>query len=262
VSATESNNLEFFLGGHDLEMLVISDLIREVAPDRLHDKNLRWGARASDYETEIEACLSEGRTPVLIELENDLALDPACALVIVDHHGPRAGRDNPTSLHQVFDLLRLSAERWTRWMELVAANDRGYIPAMIDAGASRDELEEVRRLDRSAQGITDEEESLAEQSLKTVETLASGRLTVVRLPHSRTAAVTDRLDLGGTGYENLLVVSPSEVNFFGAGRLIQSLDRAFPGGWSGGALPERGFWGHPAVDSEKVISFLLSKLPA
>lgn len=262
VSVPESGNLEFFLGGRDLEMLVIRDLISEVAPDRLHDKNLSWGARASSYKTEIETCLREGRTPVLIELENDLGLDPAQTIIIIDHHGARAGHDKPTSLHQVFDLLQLPPQRWTRWMELVAANDRGYIPAMKEAGASRDEIEQVRRRDRRAQGITEQEESLAEQSLKTAEALASGRLTLVRLAHSRTAAVTDRLDpcLGGAGYDNLLVVSPSEINFFGAGDLIASLDCAFPGGWSGGALPERGFWGHAGADSEDMISFLASKL--
>jgi len=66
------------------------------------------------------------------------------------------------------------------------------------------------------------------------------------LAHARTATVTDRLakELGGSGYQNLLILSPKEVNFYGSGKLIAILDARFPGGWSGGSLPERGFWGH------------------
>ncbi|MGH8007323.1 MAG: hypothetical protein ACREQ3_09965 [Candidatus Binatia bacterium] len=33
-----SNALVFFLGGHDLEMITIRDLLLEVAPDRFYDK--------------------------------------------------------------------------------------------------------------------------------------------------------------------------------------------------------------------------------
>src|SRR5206468_363971 len=148
------------------------------------------------------------------------------------HHGERAGEHKPTSLHQVFDLLSLPPERWTRWYDLVAANDRGYIPALVEMGATPEEIVTVRAADRAAQGITPAEEAAGEHAVVHAEMYAHGLLTVVRLEHSRTAAVTDRLqpELGGRGYKNLLVYCPDQVNFFGAGQLVYALDKHFPGG--------------------------------
>jgi hypothetical protein len=247
----------FFLGGHDLEMLTIRDLLAEHAPGCFLDKGLSWGAKASDYREEIGSALANGFTPVLIELTVDMALD-ADRVVVIDHHGGRAGMDKPTSLHQVFELLVLPRDKWTRWHDLVAANDRGYIPEMIEIGASQEEIIEVRAADRAAQGITPEEKAEGEKAAADAEVLADGMLTVVRLPHTRTATVADRLEpaLGGPGYENLLVISPDQVNFFGSGKLVYALNKTFPGGWYGGSLPERGFWGHGNPVPEVVPTLL------
>lgn len=254
--------LVFFLGGHDLEMTTIRDLLEKYTPGRFHDKGLYWGAKVSDYGREIEAAIAMGETPVLVELTVDMELKPD-SVIIIDHHGKGAGFDKPTSLHQVFDILNLSGEVWTRWFDLVAANDRGYIPAMIRAGAALDEIAAIRAADRVAQGITPEEESEGERAAARAEVLAGGMLTIVRLGHIRTAAVADCMEpaLGGLGYKNLLVISPMQVNFFGAGNLVLALNEAFPGGWYGGALPERGFWGHgePVPDA---ATFLLDELRA
>ncbi|MCA1626373.1 MAG: hypothetical protein LC742_00170 [Acidobacteria bacterium] len=262
MNAQDTADLHFFLGGHDLEMQTIGELLRRhVGAARVHDKGLSWGARASDYEAEIRAALAGGGTPVLVELIDDLNLDSS-AVITVDHHGARAGKDELTSLEQIFALLALSLAEWTRWFELVAANDKGHVAEMLECGASLDEIKRVRRADRAAQGITSEEEAAAEEAVKRVEVFAAGRLTVVRLAHSRAAAVTDRLEraLGGAGYENLLVVSPGQVNFFGGGEMIRALDARFPGGWYGGALPARGFWGLSADELPGVESFLLERL--
>lgn len=251
---------EFFLGGHDLEMMVIRELLEKHAPGHFHDRQLRWGAKATDYRGEIQACLAAGRMPVLIELEVDMVLDPQ-KVVVIDHHGLRAGSDQPTSLHQVFELLGLPTELWTRQHALVAANDRGYVPALVELGACREEIIAVRAADRAAQGITSEQEREGEQAAHHAEVLAKGQLTVVRLTHDRTAAVTDRLDplLGGPGFHNLLVLSPRQVNFFGAGIWIDRLVSEFPGGWYGGALPKTGFWGHSNPPKD-VLTFLLAEI--
>lgn len=250
----------FFLGGYDLEMTVIRELLEKHAPDRFHDRQLEWGARASGYRGEIQACLAAGQTPVLVELETDMVLDSR-KVVVIDHHGRRAGSDRPTSLHQVFELLGLPAELWTRRHALVAANDRGHIPALAELGASRDEIAAIRAADRAAQGITSEQEREGERAARHAEVLADGQLTVARLAHDRTATVADRLDplLDGPGFRNLLVLSPRQVNFFGSGEWIERLAGEFPGGWYGGALPERGFWGHSSPP-EDVLSFLLAEM--
>lgn len=258
------DRLVFFLGGRDLEMVTIRALLQAHAPTMFHDKGLAWGARASAYQGEIESALAEGKTPVLIELENDLGLDPAMPMVVIDHHGERAGAEEPTSLHQVFRLLGLPAAAWTHWHELVAANDRGHILALLKAGATQEEIVRVRAADRAAQGITPEEEAQGERAAACAETLLEGKLTITRLPHSRTATVADRLHhaLGGAGYKNLLVLCPHEVDFFGTGSLVLALDRKYPGGWYGGALPERGYWGHgePFPPEAQIVRFLRQQL--
>jgi hypothetical protein len=237
-----SERLVFFLGGYDLEMVTIRDLIAAVAPERLFDKQLTWGAQASAYRDEIEAAIARGDRPVLVELPDDLALGSK-SVIVADHHGPRAGAQRPTSLHQVFDLLCLPPERWTRWLDLVAANDRGHIPELRLMGATTDEIARIRAADRAAQGVTNEEELAAASAIENAERLAGGSLTVVRIPHAHASAVADPLALAPNPPANLLVISPGEVNFFGVGNLVEALDRRFPGGWYGGALPERGFWG-------------------
>ncbi len=250
----------FFLGGHDLEMVTIRDLLAQEAPDRFYDHALSWGAKASAYREELKATLTSGRIPVLVELANDIGLDPA-KIIVVDHHGERAGEDRPTSLHQVFDLLDLPADRWTRWFALVTANDGGYIPAMVALGASQEEIVQVRAADRTAQGITPEEEEQGAGAVDQATSMADGQLTVVHLEHARTATVADRLHagLGGPGYENLLILSPGEVNVFGSGDLVSAVDAAFPGGWYGGSLHDRAFWGHGAPVPD-VLSLLLRHL--
>ena len=244
MSQTSPEQLVFFLGGHDLEMLTIRGLLEQEAPGRFHDLELGWGARASSYREPILAALAADTTPVLIELENDLGL-PDGPLLIADHHGARAGKEAPTSLHQVFRLLALPPARWTRWFDLVAANDRGYIPALRQLGADSQEIAAIRAADRQAQGITQADEDAAEQAVRNLAIDAEGALTVVALAHPRTAAVTDRLhpDLGGPGFRNLLVLAPDEANFFGEGRIIATLANQFPAAWYGGALPDQGFWG-------------------
>lgn len=238
-----AGDLVFFLGGHDLEMEAIRELLEAHAPGRFHDAGLWWGAAASSYRDAIDRVLEEGRVPVLVELEDDIGLDPE--VMIVDHHGERAGGEKATALEQVFELLELPAEKWSRWLQLVSANDRAYLAGLREAGASREEMERVRYADRQAQGITQSQEDAAVRALESLEERAGGALLVAELPHAKTAALVDRLapELGGRGFENLVVRSPEEVNVFGTGELITHLARAFPDGWYGGNLPEYGYFG-------------------
>ncbi len=239
----------FCLGGHDLEMLTIKQLLEDNA-QFVVDKQLRWGAVASAYREEIEQALVQNRVPVLIELENDLAFEP---VILIDHHGDQAGETAPTALHQVFDLLQLPA--WSRWFELVAANDRGYIPALEALNASHAEICQIRLADRRAQGVSEHDDLVAHEAIQSM--VVYGALSVVYLGHNRTAAVTDALFLEGIAYRNLLIISPEEVNFFGEGEWVAFLVQRFPDGWYGGALPTRGFWGCQGVGGSQVLESLL-----
>jgi len=257
---SDPEHLTFFLGGHDLEMLVIARMVRRaLGPARVVDNRLGWGAEAAAYAAEIAAARAAGQTPVLIELATTEAERTAWPdAILVDHHGVRAGE--PTSLEQVHRLLGTAAPRWSRWHALVAANDRGHVRAMRAAGASLAQMRRVRAADRCAQGITPAEEAAGVAALAGAECVCEGRVLLVHLPHGRTATVADRLALEDDASTPpvLLVISPGEINVFGPGREIKALATAFPDGWWGGDLPEAGFWGARAsvAGEEAVLNVL------
>jgi len=243
----ESLRYAFFLGGRDLEMQAIGDIARS-AGALVVDRGLAWGARASHYRDEIAMARADGYTPVLVELPWDVE-QSADGVILVDHHGERAGLDRPSALRQVHALLGPSAPGWTRELALIEANDIGWIPAMQALGATLEEIWLIRAADRTAQGVTAAQESAAEQAIANLRWLADGRLAVVQCPHDRSAPITDRLHpaLGGHAVGNLLLFGPKEVQFFGTGEIVLSLNAAHPGGWYGGALPERGYWGSDKI---------------
>ena len=240
---------EFFLGGNDLEMETIRRLLAGRPGVVVHDRQLTWGASASDYASTIEHALAAGHVPVLVELPDDVGAGPRGARV-VDHHG--AASDRPSALRQVFDLLGLPDTNWTRWFDLVAANDQAYLPGLQARGASVDEMRDIRAADRRAQGVSTQDEADGEAAVRAAVCPAPG-ITVVRLPHGRTAVVTDRLHrvLGGQGYQILVVFSPSEVNVFAPARIVRHLVDRYPGtpaeAWSGGSPEGEGFWGRRNV---------------
>jgi hypothetical protein len=249
----------FFLGGHDLEMITIAALLVDLRSDGdarvadICDPGLSWGARASDHGDEINDAARSGLVPVLVELIPDITLPPHC--VLIDHHGDRSAE--PSALRQIFDLLSLPPDRWTRDFALVAANDTGHVGALRRMGATDPEIADIRARDRRAQGITEIEEAQGRAALERAETLLDGSLIVVRLPHARTATVTDPLALQGEE-SDILVLCPGSVQFFGRGDRITRLDAALPGGWRGGELPKRGFWGvSRTVSLEEIISLLV-----
>ncbi|MBV9121779.1 MAG: hypothetical protein JO112_00285 [Planctomycetes bacterium] len=246
---TTPETLVFFLGGRDLEMVTIRALLKQHAAGRFFDRGLTWEeARASAYRGEIDRALADGFQPVLVELRDDLGLTQSPngnRVLVVDHHGERAGEDRPTALEQVFALLQRPDQEWTRELDLIAANDRGHVHALQKIGATPEEIVRVRTGDRAAQGITPEEEAEGRRAAAAAEHLLGGRLTVVRLGHGHSATVTDALEpaLGGPGYENLLVLCPKLTMFFGRGTAIETLRSRFPNSFWGGPLPEGGYWG-------------------
>ena len=164
-----NNTLVFFLGGNDAEMQTIRQTLT-AANAEFQDKGLFWGPRASAYQEEIATATAEGKTVVLIELGNAEGADwsgnplpvielPADAIE-VDHHGARSGEK--ASILQVLDLL---GQEPSRFELLIAANDAAYVPGLIAAGATLEEIAEIRALDRDAQGITPEQEAEAVRAL-------------------------------------------------------------------------------------------------
>jgi hypothetical protein len=253
----------FFLGGRDLEMVEIRTLLDRHAAGRIEDKGLAWGAALSDYRPELLAALARGETPVLVELKDDLPADlfDRGRTIVVDHHGPLAGHDRPTSLEQVFALLGLPAAAWTRHMALVAANDRAHVAGMRAFGASPGEIAEIRAADRAAQGVSAADEAEARRAIAVRR--RDGRVTLVETESHTSSAIADLMlpELGGPGYERLLVAMPDKLGLFGDGAAIADLAAAYPGSWWGGDLPAAGYWGMvlPA-ERRPVIEALVARL--
>lgn len=196
----------FLLGGYDLEMLTIRQMLEGRHGCEVIDRHLRWdNARLSAYQHELQQYADN--VFYGIELKEDIPL-PA-HYVRIDHHNE--WNDNPSALEQVADILGVTLDRYQR---LVAANDKGYIPAMTALGASEDEIARVRRKDRAAQGVTAEDERLAEQSVINHLT-RYGDMLVVRSLTPRFSPICDRL----FPYRRLLVYTDTELMFYGEGKV-------------------------------------------
>lgn len=207
------SNTVFLLGGHDLEMLAIKSLLTSYGFN-LVDRNLSWGACVSAY-----ADIFDTQEPVLtiygIELKYDLEFDDR-RYKAIDHHNNLSSM--PSSLEQVASLI---GHTLTREEELIAANDRGYIPAMQKLGATKGQIDDIRLRDRKAQGVTEEEETLAKASIvKNLETIG-GTTLIVKSLTPRYSAICDRL----FPYRRLLVYTDEEWVFYGDGkeRLVSEL---------------------------------------
>jgi hypothetical protein len=190
----------FLLGGRDLEM----EEIRKILQSRgitFHDLHLEWGAKLSDYRSFFD----NDHIFAGIELVKDMA--PPEKYLEIDHHNEKS--DLPSSIEQVAALLEITLNRWQL---LVAANDKGYIPAMLAMGASDNEVREIREADRRAQGVTEEDEKLAEKTI--TENLAiEGDIIIIDALTNKFSTITDRL----YPFKKLLICRNDQFVFYGTG---------------------------------------------
>ncbi len=197
-----SEQLFFLLGGADLEMQTIRDvLVCQGIP--FADHHLRWdNALLSSYQEELQE-RKGGQTIYGIELREDI-LPPSCYRA-VDHHNGLSSF--PCALEQVLDILQLPMNRYE---QLVSANDKAYIPGMLALGATSEEIATIRLADRKAQGVTEEEEHLAEKAIADNKEIVNG-LIIVHALCSRFSPICDRL----FPYHKLLVYTDSEWMYYG-----------------------------------------------
>lgn len=237
----------FLLGGADLEMQTIRDVLRrEGIP--FADNNLRWdNALLSSYQEELHE-ISEGQVVYGIELREDI-MPPACYRAI-DHHNESSMM--PCALEQVMDLLQLPMNRYEK---LVAANDKAYIPGMLALNASSEEIASIRKADRKAQGVTDKEEELAEKALADNKEVVNGMI-IVRALCSRFSPICDRL----FPFSKLLIYNDSEWVYYGEDSI--KVRKAFSDEYSDGNLfyggGEHGFVGikQNVYDKEEIIKMI------
>ena len=190
----------FFLGGHDLEMQEIAAMLAEQHIPFI-DLNLTWQtAKLSAYK----AHFTPTAQMVGVELEADLPLPPN--YIDIDHHNLRS--NEPASIVQVANLLGIEL---TPYRQLVAANDSGYIPAMLAMGATQEAIALVRKKDRMAQGVTEELEKQALLALQQA-TYING-IMVVRASASPFSPITDQI----WDTPQKIIYTNHELTYYGRG---------------------------------------------
>ena len=238
----------FLLGGYDLEMLTIKRMLEGKNDCLVMDKQLRWdNARLSAYLDELSQ-FADYNNIYGIELQEDIPLPQNYQRI--DHHNDWT--DKPSSLEQVAEIMGVEL---TYFQQLVAANDKGYTPAMKALGASEEEMDEIRRKDRAAQGVTDEDERLAELSVSQHLFRHTGLLVVNSLT-SRFSPICDML----YPYQRLLIYTDAEWMFYGEGKakLVKLLakeiqqKKVFHGGGDNGYIGAV----QKAFPKQQIISFV------
>lgn len=145
-------NIVFLLGGNDLEMAEIKNLL-EIKHVPYQDHHLSWGASWDSYK---DYCLGKGKAYDKIYGIELVGKIPAANCILIDHHNENCQR--PASILQVCSILCI---RPSRHQQLVAANDSGYIPGLRAAGATNEEIFAIRKEDRKISGCTEADEANA-----------------------------------------------------------------------------------------------------
>lgn len=190
-------NTLFLLGGHDLEMLEIKNIL-DTSKMHYEDKKLLWGAKLSDYKE----FLNFDGTLYGIELEEDI--DITKNYIAIDHHGKNFHM--PSSLEQVAEILNIEL---SREQKLIALNDSRYIDGMRTLCATKKEIQEIRTRDRQAQGVTEEDEDLAIMSINVAKTDKSN-IFFAKTPHF--SAITDKIY---DDYQNFIIYNENKIVFYG-----------------------------------------------
>lgn len=193
----------FLLGGYDLEMLTIKNILESVSA-RYVDYALRWNeACLSRFEDVFQRYSQFVSYFYGIELREDIPLPEH--YIRIDHHNEYAHL--PSALEQIMGLFGLPL---TRRLSLIAANDKAYIPGMLQLGATAEEIASIRQADREAQGVTEKDEYLAEKAVRENKEIVKD-LIVIRALSSRFSPICDRL----YPYKRLLIYTDKEWMYYG-----------------------------------------------
>lgn len=199
-------NRIFLLGGYDLEMLTIKQMLEGLDGCTVIDKQLRWdNAMLSAYHEELQRYTDSEIYG--IELQEDIPTPRNYHRI--DHHNGYSQRS--ASILQVTEILGITPNRH---IQLVAANDSGYIAAMRALKASEEEIAEIRREDRIAQGVTEEEEQLAKDIAGSADTSYPG-LIIAKATNSSFSPIVDCLS-NDYPYHSYVVYTDTKICTYGS----------------------------------------------
>lgn len=195
----------FLLGGYDLEMIAIKSLLSQYH-QLFFDRHLSWHtAQLNAYEAELCKYGNKNEYAIYgIELQTSLERKLPSNYCLIDHHNEYSNK--PSSLIQVAEILNHPLNRNE---QLIAANDSAYIPGMEAFGATQEEIAMIRYNDRKAQGVTSEEEKLAQKAIQNKNQV--NELTVIQTSLTRFSPICDRL----YPFSQLLIYSDNEWVYYG-----------------------------------------------
>lgn len=194
----------FLLGGQDLEMQEIAKMLEKQGL-RFHDKKLTWAtATLSQYKEELEKYKGTSCHIYGVELRKDMEIP--YPYTTIDHHNENSS--HKSSLEQVAELLQVEL---TRHQKLVAANDSAYINGLRALKATSEEIENIRQLDRKAQGVTEEQEQDADQAIEAARKFDAPQFWVIESRHPNFSPICDRL----SDVQNYLIHTDNEWTFYG-----------------------------------------------
>jgi len=152
---------------NDGEAVEIIALLREAGEHVLVSQQ-PWGASWAGLEPELRRQLDhQTAAPRSCQVEGvELAGPNPYGAANTDHHYYKSD-DRRSPLSSLEQIAARLGRTLTRRQRLVAANDRGWVPAMRAEipDASPDEIEAVRAQDRAAQGLTPADRLRAERDL-------------------------------------------------------------------------------------------------
>lgn len=240
----------FFLGGHDLEMLTIKKILEE--EDQVFvDNNLSWNnALLSKYVESLTKYSTSEFQIYGIELREDVEV-PA-NYHRIDHHD--SFESNLSALSQVCNLL---GRKMNKEELLIAANDERYIPGMLSIGATKEEIEIIRRKDRECQGISPEDEKNADEAIR-CNTKNYFGLTYVYTKSTKFSLIVDKL----FPTSRLFVYTDDEFTYYGERKeeSLKIVSEMFPGihFFKGGG--DNGYFGASECsknDIDKILSTIM-----
>ena len=197
----------FFLGGQDLEMLEIKNLLIK-HNENFKDKNLSWGAKLSEYQEELE----KYKDYKIYGIELKANIQSTKNYIEIDHHGKNDHK--PSSLEQVANILGV---KLTKEQKLIVANDSRYINGMRVLCATQEKIDEIRAKDRAIQGITEEDEVMAKNSFEN---------TTDNYIFSQTPKFSALSDLAYNKFDKYVIYNFSKVVFYGykKGKVLEFLN--------------------------------------
>lgn len=267
----------FFLGGIDTEMLEIEKILKS-KKQTYFNKNLSWGAKLSDYESELKK-IKEDEFAVLIELliDNEELL-PKHHLII-DHHNEYSitseGKPQKSSLEQIATLLNVPL---SRDQLLIACNDVDIYRGLRRINATQEEIEKIDNLEFNAQGINDKDLEQAKTDLENNSLIyKENDLIIIKTKSYKTRPFFKFLfdySKGDFIYKHIFILTKTDnykMTFYsGTGEIVNRLKNYFHKDkysqsntdqffFYGGNLPETGYFGINQILNINFITNLISE---